>query len=544
MLRRRLSQRGFTLIEIIVVIAVIGILATLTVVGFSRVQQEGRDAKRSSSAAVITEALEKYFDQNGEYPSCSALQAAGTQVTANTLQGIATETLIAPQAASGQTNSIKCTTLTLAGDDFFEYQGDGSDDCTGNVSCLSYTLRYKSESGNKLVSLNSRRTTTIASSSRSTLSSDSVGMTNISLSWTSIPSVSGYELQRATNAAFTTGLSTTTTTGLTSNQTSLSQGTTYYFRVRGTSPQGTLTWSNVVDEQTLVLGAPSITGLTATTNSFTANWSTVSGAGSYITQCSTDAMTWGSWCQFTPTTTSRVFTSAAPGTRYYVRVQAVIGSTAGPWSNTANVWTGVPQPAAFTISKADGNASSPSDWNAMYGTNNAVCQSGTTIQYLWDLNGSAWSDATNQKSVGALVGWDQTVTLNSRARCVVGSRTSAYVNSNNTISRTITGPRAEANNGNCAWRTVCWSGSCPAGTTNGWIEVRVSADGWAWESGANNIGLGPGNYSNTGQGWGDGNTKSATHCVGVWGKVTASGFGVFGPGCVPNITNPGRCYAD
>lgn len=48
-------------------IAVIGILATITVVGFGRYQADGRDTQRASDASIIVEHLEKYYRANGEY---------------------------------------------------------------------------------------------------------------------------------------------------------------------------------------------------------------------------------------------------------------------------------------------------------------------------------------------------------------------------------------------------------------------------------------------------------------------------------------------
>lgn len=153
--------RGFTLVELTIVIAIIGVLATVTIVGIGRYQSDTRDARRASSAIVIVEALEKYYDQNGEYPSCSAVSGTASSVSTTVLKGIDTKVLLAPQDSTGQDNSIECTsagnTLTNSGNDFYEYQGDGTTSCNTNGSCLKYTLKYKKETTSTILSIDSRR---------------------------------------------------------------------------------------------------------------------------------------------------------------------------------------------------------------------------------------------------------------------------------------------------------------------------------------------------------------------------------------------------
>jgi len=59
---------GFTLMEILIVIVIIGILATLGLGSFQSSQQKGRDAKRKSELKQIGTALEAYFNDYGQYP--------------------------------------------------------------------------------------------------------------------------------------------------------------------------------------------------------------------------------------------------------------------------------------------------------------------------------------------------------------------------------------------------------------------------------------------------------------------------------------------
>lgn len=62
-------QRGFTIVELLIVIVVIGILAAITIVAYNGVQQRARDVTRTSDISSIQKALELYRVDNGVYPS-------------------------------------------------------------------------------------------------------------------------------------------------------------------------------------------------------------------------------------------------------------------------------------------------------------------------------------------------------------------------------------------------------------------------------------------------------------------------------------------
>ena len=62
------KQNGFTIVEISIVVIVIAILVTITTVAINTNLARARETARETDAAVIMNALEKYYDQNGEYP--------------------------------------------------------------------------------------------------------------------------------------------------------------------------------------------------------------------------------------------------------------------------------------------------------------------------------------------------------------------------------------------------------------------------------------------------------------------------------------------
>lgn len=61
-------KKGFTLIEILVVISIIAILAGIGISVFSGVQKNNRDQARIRDLQAIKQALELYRSDNGDYP--------------------------------------------------------------------------------------------------------------------------------------------------------------------------------------------------------------------------------------------------------------------------------------------------------------------------------------------------------------------------------------------------------------------------------------------------------------------------------------------
>lgn len=62
------KQTGFTIVELLIVIVVIGILAAITIVAFNGVQARSRVASAQSNLSAISKKLEVYKVDNNRYP--------------------------------------------------------------------------------------------------------------------------------------------------------------------------------------------------------------------------------------------------------------------------------------------------------------------------------------------------------------------------------------------------------------------------------------------------------------------------------------------
>ncbi len=67
-MKQAMSQRGFTIVELLIVIVVIGILAAITVVAFNGVQQRAQNIQRITAAKEWQKLITSYVAVNNSYP--------------------------------------------------------------------------------------------------------------------------------------------------------------------------------------------------------------------------------------------------------------------------------------------------------------------------------------------------------------------------------------------------------------------------------------------------------------------------------------------
>jgi prepilin-type N-terminal cleavage/methylation domain-containing protein len=72
------TNRGFTIVELLIVIVVIGILAALVIVTYNGIQQKARDTERKTDIKALQGHLEAYWANNAKYPTLAQANDAST----------------------------------------------------------------------------------------------------------------------------------------------------------------------------------------------------------------------------------------------------------------------------------------------------------------------------------------------------------------------------------------------------------------------------------------------------------------------------------
>lgn len=92
------KHKGFTLIELLVVILVIGILVGLGVLAWRQTRNSAIDNSTKTDIIALKDAIEKYYQDNGEYPFPSGCQySSANSATCNSGE---LKTLLVPKYLS------------------------------------------------------------------------------------------------------------------------------------------------------------------------------------------------------------------------------------------------------------------------------------------------------------------------------------------------------------------------------------------------------------------------------------------------------------
>lgn len=63
------KNQGFTLVELLITVSIIGIMSVVLSVSFASAQKNGRDQRRIADMKAISDAAEQYYLMRGSYPT-------------------------------------------------------------------------------------------------------------------------------------------------------------------------------------------------------------------------------------------------------------------------------------------------------------------------------------------------------------------------------------------------------------------------------------------------------------------------------------------
>jgi len=141
MISLKRKQHGFTIVELLIVIVVIGILAGLVVTTFSGIQKKARDSERKTDINALHSQLEAYYAQNGKYPTLANVNDSAWRST--NMKGLDADALKDPKGAAS-------TLVGAAAADSYAYAvttsgGAACDNAAPATDCGAYVLTATNE---------------------------------------------------------------------------------------------------------------------------------------------------------------------------------------------------------------------------------------------------------------------------------------------------------------------------------------------------------------------------------------------------------------
>ncbi len=140
---KKKGSAGFTIVEILIVLAVILILGALVFVTYNGIQQKTRDTERKTDVNALHGQLEAYQAQNGKYPTLANFNDATFRST--NMKGLDAANLQDPK---GNAQALVAAPSSTA----YSYSvAPANCDNGAGGDCTSYTLTATLEGGGTYV---------------------------------------------------------------------------------------------------------------------------------------------------------------------------------------------------------------------------------------------------------------------------------------------------------------------------------------------------------------------------------------------------------
>lgn len=148
------KQQGFTVIELIVILVIIGILASLIVFSYSGVKSRDRDALRQADIDTLQSHLEVFYAETSRYPTLA--QINNTEWRAKNIADLNQESLKDPSwSQDGDCNADgQAILIASPAVDCYAYNPTSADgDVCDNkeTPCAHYTLTATLESDEEYI---------------------------------------------------------------------------------------------------------------------------------------------------------------------------------------------------------------------------------------------------------------------------------------------------------------------------------------------------------------------------------------------------------
>jgi prepilin-type N-terminal cleavage/methylation domain-containing protein len=135
------NNKGFTIVELLIVIVIIAILAALVLNSFRGVQERARDTKRQTDVNAQASQLEVYYTDNAGYPQFTGNIDTDSWITSN-FKGADLNAWRAPNISTNSMSNSATPDKNHYG--YVPLQSDGTTACS-TAPCAKYKLYWFSE---------------------------------------------------------------------------------------------------------------------------------------------------------------------------------------------------------------------------------------------------------------------------------------------------------------------------------------------------------------------------------------------------------------